>query len=195
VVSNAPSPFLTLAVSNPSDLPPLLPHIRLVPRPSAVPEPPLSRRGSHTSVVHTIVVLNNIPLPAPRTTATEENQQTREEQTHHGRQQSPHGHPVTSRRARPIAVHGVLDHPRPHEIERHDDHTHDEGEGREEGGEQGAQEAGAEGEKEGEEGEEAEDRVQDHDARERVGCVPAGRGLRVGRTIDLGHDVCGVVAD
>lgn len=61
------------------------------------------------------------PIDPPPATAAKEDNESREEQDNHRRQNSPHAQTVIGMAASAIAIDVVLDNARPHEIRHHDD--------------------------------------------------------------------------
>lgn len=139
---------------------------------------------------------HDVVLVTSRGEAGEEDDEGSEEEQDHGSKLEPDTDAelgVAAAVIFAVAVDVVLDDASPDEIRRqHHDREHP-GQARDERGQQGTAQAGAEREEEGDEREPAHDRVQDHDARERLAGV--GGGMAEGGLVDGADDGCGIVTD
>jgi hypothetical protein len=129
----------------------------------------------------------------PSTEASEQNHESAEEQKDQCSKNGPDARAKFGVRARSVVIHVVLDDAEEGEITGQSYHNDDECDGRHERCEDGPTDTRSEGKEEGDKGKSSSNWVEDHDTRESLCGV--GGGSAKDRAIDLGHDLCWVVAD
>ncbi len=119
--------------------------------------------------------------------ASEEDDESAEEQADHRNEDGPNGGGVLRMSARSIAVNLVPDNAPGDEISHHDDQSDDPADGSNEGSEDGTAPASTESEEEGDEGDTGGDGVEDLDAGEAVSGILSSCAVVVD-AIDGFHD-------
>lgn len=153
----------------------------------------MSARGG-SAIIHIARLLSGVILAMhSRREASEQNNESPEEEQDHSCQDRPHADWEVRMRSGSVAVDVILDDAEGDEIGGHDDDGYNPWDGCDCCSEDGAAETRADGEEEGDECEAGGDGVEDHDSSEGFGGVDWGGGESC--MVDPLHDDCGVVAD